>query len=85
MIGVSGVDCAKDLKSAKVYVSVYGGTGEEKTEAFAALRASAGFIRRELAADLKEIRTVPELRFILDESGAYGEKIDGILNKIKDK
>jgi ribosome-binding factor A len=85
MIGVTSVDCAKDLKTAKVYVSIYGASGADKSAAFTAVQSSAGFIRRELAADLKDIRTVPELKFISDESGAYGEKIDGILNAIKEK
>lgn len=83
MISVTKVDCAKDLKTAKVYVSIYGGESEKKA-AFAAVVSSAAFIRKELAADFKDIRTVPVLSFILDESGAYGERIDSLLDSIKD-
>jgi len=80
MVSVTKIDCAKDLKTAKVYVSSLGGDLPEIVEG---LKASAGFIRRELSSDLRDIRTVPELIFIADETVAAGERIDAILNEIK--
>ncbi|MCL2062584.1 MAG: 30S ribosome-binding factor RbfA [Firmicutes bacterium] len=77
---VTKVDCAKDLKTAKVYVSVFGG---EKAAALKAVSASAGFIRRELAAQLRDLRTVPELKFVLDDAADYGVRIDSLLDSLK--
>jgi ribosome-binding factor A len=80
---VTGVITAKDLKTAKVYVGIGGGNGEEKAAGFSALCSSAGFLRRFLSETLRDMRTVPELRFVLDESSEYGIKIDAILNSLK--
>ena len=85
MVSVTKADCAKDLKTAKIYISIYGGTAEEKKASFDAVTASAGFIRRELAADFKAIRTVPQLTFVPDESGEYGERIDSLLAELNKK
>ena len=54
---------------------------EKAKNSFATIKDNAGFIRHELAAVMR-IRTVPELRFILDGSMEYGEKIDKILSDI---
>jgi len=83
-VTVSKVDCAKDLKTAKVYIAASGASKEEREGVLAAVQASAGFIRKELAADFKALRTVPSLTFILDESGVYGARIDELLAELKD-
>lgn len=83
MSTVTGATVSKDLKYATVYVSVIGAAGEgEKT--VAALNAAAGFVRRELAAALKNMRAIPALIFKEDTSVAYGRKIDSILKEISD-
>lgn len=69
---VVAVKLAKDLKYAKVYVSVYGSEAE-KASALLALKSSSGFIRHEIGQKMI-IRYVPELTFCIDESierGAY--------------
>ncbi|MDR2202510.1 MAG: 30S ribosome-binding factor RbfA [Clostridiales bacterium] len=82
MVGVTGVLTAKDLKTAKVYVSVYGDS-DAAAGALEALKNSAGFIRRELAAEFSHLRSVPQLTFIRDASAEYGEKIDAIIGELK--
>jgi len=82
LVNVTKVDCAKDLKTAKVYLSA-AGEPEEKESVLNAVRACASFIRRELANDFKDLRTVPSLTFILDESGSYGSRIDRLLAELK--
>lgn len=79
MVTVTGVEVAKDLKTAKVYVSVY----DKKETTLCALSRAAGFIRRELAAEFSALRTVPALEFRADESIDYGAKIDKVLEEIK--
>ncbi len=82
MVSVLRVDTAKDLKTAKVYVSIYG--DEHRCEiTFNALTSCAGFIRHELSVDFKELRVVPQLTFIRDTSQAYSEKINAILEGLK--
>ncbi len=80
MTTVTAVDVSKDLKYANVYVSVIG----DADATAEALNASAGFVRRELAASMRNMRTVPALRFRIDASVEYGRKIDSILKEITD-
>lgn len=81
MFSITDVDVAPDLKSAKVYLSVYS-TNEEKTKrTFDAIVSSSNEIRKHLASKMR-IRYVPELRFHKDTSFEYGNKIDKILSQI---
>lgn len=80
-ISVTSVDPAPDLKSAKVYISIFDTDSERSAFTFKTLKDNAGFIRHELAR-IMHIRTVPELRFHMDESVEYGAKIDKILKSI---
>ncbi|MBE5731488.1 MAG: 30S ribosome-binding factor RbfA [Clostridiales bacterium] len=82
MISVLSVNCAKDLKTAKVYLSIYGEKSEAK-KAFEAVCHCAGFIRKEMSMYFKDIRTIPQLTFFLDDSMEYSAKIDSILEQIK--
>lgn len=82
IISITEVDVAPDLKSAKVYTSIYDPDEGKKARSFEILKENAAFIRHELAQVLR-IRTVPELRFIADGSMEYGVKIDNILSKIE--
>lgn len=81
IISVTETDVAPDLKSAKVYISVFDTDKERAEQSFAIIKENAGFIRRELAKVMR-LRTVPELRFIKDGSMEYGEKIDKILSDL---
>lgn len=81
IISVTEVDVAPDLKSAKVFVSIFD-TDESRAEnSFEILKENAGFIRHELA-QVMSIRTVPELRFKKDGSMEYGNRIDKILHDL---
>ncbi len=82
IISVTSVDVAPDLKSAKVYVSIYDPDKERAADSLAILKESAGVIRHELSKVMR-LRTVPEIRIKLDESMEYGEKIDRIINELE--
>ena len=77
---VVSVNVTKDLKYAKVYVSVMG-TDEEKQNTLKALKSATGFIKREIANRLN-LRIVPEPTFVLDNSIDYGMHINDLINKI---
>ena len=80
MVSVLGVSCAKDLKTAKVTVSVFGDNAETTMDA---LKNCAGFIRKELSEELRALRTTPQLTFILDKSLEYSMRINQILEELK--
>lgn len=83
IISIINADVAPDLKSCKVYVSIYDPNEQKKRDTFKILVENAGYIRHELSKVLR-IRTVPELRFVMDESMEYGDKIDKLLKGIED-
>jgi ribosome-binding factor A len=78
IISVTQADVAPDLKSAKIYVSIYDTDENRKEKSFDILKENAGYIRHELSKVLS-IRTVPILQFISDGSMEYGAKIDKLL------
>ncbi len=79
MFSILEVDVTNDLKYAKVYVSIFSTNLERKQKTFNAICDSAKFVRGELAKIMR-IRTVPELKFIMDTSSDYGNKIDKIIS-----
>jgi len=79
MISVTKVSVTQDLKFAKVYISVLNGDAQTT---FSIISGAAGHIRNELKSKVK-IRTLPELKFFLDDSIEYGMKIENILKDIK--
>ena len=81
LVSVTEVDVAPDLKTAKVYVSIYTNNEEDKKTSFATLQSLAGQIRHELAMVMK-MRTVPALTFYWDGSMTYGAKMDELFKKI---
>ena len=84
IVSVTEADVAPDLKSAKVYISIFDPDTEKRQKSFEILCQNAGFIRHELA-QVMHLRTVPELRFIFDETMEYGAKIDKILEDLDAK
>lgn len=76
---VVSVDVTKDLKYAKINISVYG-TDEEKQNAIKGLKSAAGFIRREIGNRLN-LRYTPEMHFELDNSIERGVYLTELINK----
>jgi ribosome-binding factor A len=83
MVSVTRVDITSDLKYAKVYISVYD-TDKKRAASIQALNHGASFVRTKLSKAV-DIRRVPELTFILDDSIEYGLKISKILNEVNRK
>ena len=78
---VVSVEVSPDLKTCKAWISVLGGE-DEIENALKGLNSAEGFIRRELARRIN-LRNTPEIRFIMDQSIAYGvdmsKKIDDVM------
>ena len=82
MLSITKVIVTKDLRYAKVYVSVLGGSSPEET--LEGLESSKGFIRKEIGKRIS-LRYTPEIIFELDHSIEYGVHISSILKKIMPK
>ena len=79
---VTRADVTRDLRYAKVYVSIL---EDDKAEGvIAALKSGAGFIRRELGHRLS-LRYTPELLFVRDQNIAYGVHVAAVLRDIASK
>lgn len=74
---VTGVELSADLSHLKVFLAF--DHSEEKS--LAALNNAKGFVRSRIAK-LPDMRKVPELHFLLDNSDDEGRRIDEILKKI---
>ncbi|SHE63422.1 30S ribosome-binding factor RbfA [Clostridium fallax] len=84
MISITQVSVTKDLRYAKVFVSIFGKNEEEKENSFLALKKSSGFIRREIGHRIN-LRYTPEIIFELDNSIEHGMHIDALIEKTKEK
>ena len=73
---VTRAEVTRDLRHAKIYVSVL--EDDKREGMMAALKKAAGFIRRELGHNVI-IRYSPELSFVSDENIAYGVHIAKVL------
>ncbi len=80
-VTVTGVQVSADYRYADIYIYRLGGEPSSLQEAMEGIASAAGFIRHELAG-LLSIRQVPELRFQIDESIVYGERIEALLKRI---
>ena len=81
LISVTEADVAPDLKTAFIYVSIYGANEADTKRSFEILQENAGFIRHELSQVMR-MRTVPALTFRMDRSMEYGSKMDELFKKI---
>lgn len=81
MFSITAVDCAPDLKTAKVFVSVYSTDAEKKKKTFDAISLSAPQVRKYVSGKMR-VKYVPEFTFVSDDALEYGSKIDKILSTI---
>lgn len=76
---ITGVDCARDLQSARVYfTTVDPGIRDEVKKS---LNKAAGALRTMLGKQLV-LRKVPSLEFLIDSSEEYGREMDRILDSL---
>lgn len=78
---VVGVDVSADLQHAKVRISVMGDEAQRR-ETMEGLERAKGFMRRQVAQELRHLRMVPELHLALDTSLDYSLHIDDVLRKV---
>ena len=76
-VTITAVNTTNDLSYAKVYFTTLG----DKIETLKALKSAKGFIRNELKQKV-ELRNIPELEFVYDESIEYGKRIEEKIKEI---
>lgn len=78
MVTITSVSLAKDLSSAKVFVSVW--EEAKAVETVAALNKAAKYLRFALAQSKIEMRVIPQLKFIYDDSTVRGSHISALIH-----
>jgi ribosome-binding factor A len=78
-VTITNVKMSPDLRIAKVYISVLDRSNRESV--LEKINSSNGYIRSELAHRIK-IKFTPELKFFIDDTLDYVEKIEGLIKKI---
>ncbi|HEX6982175.1 MAG TPA: 30S ribosome-binding factor RbfA [Balneolaceae bacterium] len=82
-ITITKVDVTPDLMIAKVYISVYA-PGKDEDAIFTHLEEHVAQIRKELASKIRhQVRRIPELEFLKDETAEYAEKMENLFQKIR--
>ena len=79
-VTVTDVEVTKDLRIARVYVSILGSQDDERG-ILKALASASGFVRSELGRRL-ELRYTPEVKFWADSNGPRAERILKILDTL---
>ena len=80
-VNVNEVRVDRELAYADIFVSVVEGK-ERSAEVLAGLNHASGFLRSQLAAQI-DLRTFPRLRFHWDPTPEHADKIEKLLNEIK--
>ncbi len=78
-ITITDVDITNDLSYAKVYITVL--DEKKKEETLKVLNHASKFIEKEMCKRV-EIRKMPELKFVYDESIEYSNNIESIIERI---
>lgn len=81
-VTITAVRTTNDLSFCKIYVTTL--KDEFKSETMKALKNASGYIRKELANRI-EIRHVPKIEFVYDESIEYGKRIEDKIKEIHEE
>jgi ribosome-binding factor A len=78
LVSVSAVRVSPDISVARVYLSIF--PSERATELLDNINANVKTIRYELGTKVRyQLRIIPELKFFIDDSLDYIDKIDSLL------
>lgn len=82
-VTVTKVEVTPDLMIAKVHLSVYA-PGKDEDALFAHLQEKKVNIRKDLADKIRhQVRRIPELHFINDQTAEYVEKMENLFQEIR--
>ncbi len=81
LVTVTCVEVTRDLRHAKVFVSVLG-TEEEAESTLQGMNAARSYLRRELSHRLNTMHHVPEIAFKRDRSIERGAQMSPVLDEL---
>lgn len=85
LVSVTEVRVTPDLMIAKVYLSVFA-PGRDEEAIFRNLEEHNSEIRKELASKIRhQVRRIPELHFVKDETAEYVNKIENLFDEIREE
>ena len=82
LVTVTGVDVTRDLRHARVYVSVLG-SDAERAATYEGLDSVAAHLRSRIGRALR-LRLAPEISFKEDQSVAHAARIESLLASLGD-
>ena len=84
MVTVTGVRVTNDLSIAYIYLSVLGDSQAQKSAVLAKLKDFSPRIRKSLGQAIRhQVKSIPELRFFLDQTLENAYKMDQIFGEIQ--
>ena len=81
LVTVTGVDVTRDLRHAKVYVSVMG-SDDERRATMQGLESATGHLRTRIGRALR-LRVAPEIAFRYDDTVSRAARIDALLAEVR--
>ena len=78
LVSITDVEVSRDLGHARVFVSMLSDSEAERESVLAELNHASGFLRHELARDLR-MRGVPKLSFRYDSSINDGSRLSKLI------
>lgn len=86
MVTVTHVRVTADLSIAYVYVSVMGDSAGQKKAVVSKLKDLTPRIRKSLGQAIRhQVKSIPELRFFLDESLEHASRMDELFGQIREE
>ena len=81
LVTITDARVTNDLSFAKVYFTTL---SKDRDKVLKALNKASGFIRSTLCEKI-DIRKMPEISFVYDDSIEYGQKIENIIERINNE
>src|SRR5215470_12822695 len=81
-VTLTGAEISRDLRYAKIYVSVLG-DDEARNQSLKALNSAVGLLRGEFARRA-HLRVAPEIEFRFDQGIERGQRIFELLHSVED-
>ena len=81
IVNINSVSVARDLSTAKVYVTVVGAKSDHEHEnAVDLLNKASSFLRNQIAKDLS-LRSTPRLQFHYDKVAVQGQNLSALIDR----
>ncbi len=80
-VTLTAAKVSRDLRHARIYFNLLG-RPEERKDVLAGLKSATGFIRSKVGKQLN-LRFVPTIEFLYDETEDEAQRIEGLLKQVK--